>query len=167
MAKAQFFARFSMNSVAAFDHDLVRMKFTDLPFVLKNERRGYTHPWSGGIFRDCVNSGYECWLLTYLGKVIGHGIMSIAAGESHVLNVCVHPECQGHGFGRIMVEHLIGRAREREVKRMYLEVRPSNLIAYKLYESLGFDEIGIRANYYPAFVGREDALVLGMDLLPD
>ncbi len=153
-----------MSSVTAFDHEIVKMTFTDLPFVLKIERRGYTHPWSEGIFRDCINSGYECWLLTYLGKVIGHGIMTVAAGESHVLNVCFHPECQGHGFGRIMVEHLVGRARVANARRMYLEVRPSNLIAYKLYESLGFNEVGVRPNYYPAFVGREDALVLAMDL---
>jgi ribosomal-protein-alanine N-acetyltransferase len=63
-----------------------------------------------------------------------------------------------------MVEHLVGRARVANARRMYLEVRPSNLIAYKLYESLGFNEVGVRPNYYPAFVGREDALVLAMDL---
>jgi [ribosomal protein S18]-alanine N-acetyltransferase len=155
-----------MSSVAV-DHEFRRMLPEDMPGVMKNERRGYTHPWTEGIFKDCLNSGYECWLIICVKKVIGHGIISIAAGESHMLNVCIHPDCQGHGFGKIMVEHLLARARKREAKRIYLEVRPSNVVAYKLYENMGFNEVGVRENYYPAYVGREDALVLAMELLPD
>jgi len=136
----------------------------DLTTVLKNERRGYTHPWSEGIFLDCLNSGYECRVIVYVEKIIGHGILSVAAGESHLLNVCIHPDCQGHGFGKILVEHMLDRARRKDAQRIFLEVRPSNLVAYKLYENMGFDEIGIRQNYYPAHAGREDAVVLTRDL---
>ncbi len=143
------------------------MEFVDLPHVLKNERRGYTHPWNEGIFRDCLRSGYECWLLVYRSRIIGHGILSVAAGESHLLNVCIHPDCQGHGFGKALVEYMLVIARKREARRVFLEVRPSNQIACQLYEDLGFNEIGIRENYYPAYVGREDALVLAMELLPE
>lgn len=153
-----------MSSVA-LDCDLQPMQLDDLPRVMKNERRSYTHPWTEGIFRDCLNSGYECWLISCVNKVIGHGILSVAAGESHMLNVCIHPDCQGHGFGKIMVEHLLTRARIKKAKRVYLEVRPSNLVAYKLYENMGFNEIGVREDYYPAYVGREDALVLALELL--
>ena len=145
--------------------DIRRMQMEDLPQVLRNERRGYTHPWSEGIFKDCLTNGHECWLMTASGKVVGHGIVSVAAGESHLLNVCVHPDCQGNGFGRVMVEHLLIRARERNASSMFLEVRPSNVVAYQLYEKLGFNEIGRRENYYPAYVGREDALVLAKELL--
>ncbi len=145
--------------------DIRRMQMEDLPHVLRNERRGYTHPWSEGIFKDCLTHGHECWLMSFTGKVVGHGIVSVAAGESHLLNVCVHPECQGHGFGRAMVEHLLRRARERNAKSMFLEVRPSNQAACQLYENLGFNEIGRRHDYYPAYVGREDALVLAKELL--
>lgn len=149
------------------DYEFRSMQLDDLPAILINERRGYTHPWSEGIFKDCIQSGYECWLIIYLKQVIGHGILSVAAGESHILNVCIHPDCQGLGFGKALVEHLLGKAKDKNAKRVFLEVRPSNRVAYKLYENLGFNEIGIRPNYYPAHIGREDALVLGKEFLPD
>ena len=141
-----------------------RMRLTDLPDVLRNERRGYTHPWTEGIFRDCLGNGQECWLLLCSDQNVGHGILSVAAGESHLLNVCVHPDFQGHGFGRILVEHLLERARTGEASTIFLEVRPSNVAACELYDKLGFNEVGIRENYYPSNVGREDALVLAKEL---
>lgn len=146
-------------------HEIRPMERNDLPAVMKNERRGYTHPWTEGIFRDCIESGYECWVLTFGDRTIGHAVSTIAAGESHILNVCVHPECQGNGFGRMLVEHLLSRAHHHEAGKVFLEVRPSNQVAQRLYEKLGFNEVGVRRNYYPAFVGREDALVLAKELL--
>ena len=145
--------------------DIRCMQMEDLPHVLRNERRAYTHPWSEGIFQDCLTRGHECWLMIYGGRIVGHGIISVAAGESHLLNVCVHPECQGSGFGRAMVEHLLRRAQARNAGSMFLEVRSSNMVAYQLYEKLGFNEIGRRENYYPACAGREDAIVLVKELL--
>ena len=97
--------------------------------------------------------------------MIGHGILSVAADESHLLNVCIHPDQQGNGYGRILVEFMIECARLKNAQSLFLEVRPSNMVAYKLYEALGFNEIGIRENYYPAYIGREDALVLAKELL--
>ena len=141
-----------------------RMQLTDLPDVLRNERQGYTHPWTEGIFRDCLRNGQECWLLMCSDQNVGHGILSVAAGESHLLNVCVHPDFQGHGFGRILVEHLLERARTGEASTIFLEVRPSNVAACEMYDKLGFNEVGIRENYYPSNVGREDALVLAKEL---
>jgi ribosomal-protein-alanine N-acetyltransferase len=140
------------------------MQLTDLPDVLRNERRGYAHPWTEGIFRDCLRNGQECWLLMCSDQNVGHGILSVAAGESHLLNVCVHPDFQGHGFGRILVEHLLERARTGEASTIFLEVRPSNVAACELYDKLGFNEVGIRENYYPSNIGREDALVLAKEL---
>ncbi len=145
--------------------ELRRMQLGDLPDVLRNERRGYTHPWTEGVFKDCLGNGQECWLLMYSDTTVGHGILSVAAGESHLLNVCVHPDYQGHGFGRILVEHLLKRARAGKASKIFLEVRPSNVAACELYDKLGFNEVGIRENYYPSFIGREDALVLAKELL--
>ena len=141
-----------------------RMQLADLPDVLRNERLGYMHPWTEGIFRDCLRNGQECWLLMSSNLNVGHGILSIAAGESHLLNVCVHPDFQGHGFGRILVEHVLERARVGNASTIFLEVRPSNVAACELYDKLGFNEVGIRENYYPSKVGREDALVLAKEL---
>ena len=141
-----------------------RMQLADLPDVLRNERLGYMHPWTEGVFRDCLRNGQECWLLMSSGQNVGHGILSVAAGESHLLNVCVHPDFQGHGFGRILVEHILERARAGKASTIFLEVRPSNVAACELYDKLGFNEVGIRENYYPSKVGREDALVLAKEL---
>ena len=141
-----------------------RMQLADLPDVMRNERLGYTHPWTEGIFRDCLRNGQECWLLMSSNLNVGHGILSIAAGESHLLNVCVHPDFQGHGFGRILVEHILERARAGKASTIFLEVRPSNVAACELYDKLGFNEVGVRENYYPSKVGREDALVLAKEL---
>lgn len=153
-----------MSSVE-LDYKLRQMQAEDLPTVLKNERVSYSHPWSEGIFSDCIESGYECWLLIADYRIIGHGILSVAASEAHLLNACVRPDYQGNGFGKIVVKFMLNRARERGARRVYLEVRPSNRIAYRLYENLGFNEIGVRKDYYPAFVGREDALVLAREIL--
>ncbi|MEZ7971721.1 MAG: ribosomal protein S18-alanine N-acetyltransferase [Pseudomonadales bacterium] len=141
-----------------------RMQLADLPEVLRNELGGYTYSWTEGIFRDCLRNGQECWLLMCGDQNVGHGILSVAAGEAHLLNVCVHPDFQGNGFGRALVEHLLERARAGEASTIFLEVRPSNEAACELYDKLGFNEVGIRENYYPAKVGREDALVLAKEL---
>ena len=141
------------------------MRLIDLPHVMRNERRSYSHPWNEGIFRDCIKSGYQCWLLIVAKKVIGHGVLSVAAGESHLLNVCVHPDCHGNGFGRQLTTHLLECARKLNAERVFLEVRTSNRAAYQLYDSLGFNEVGVRPGYYPAHIGREDALVLAKEFL--
>ena len=155
-----------MSAVAA-GPSFRRMQVTDLADVMRNERRAYTHPWTQGIFNDCIRSGYDCWLIEMDGRIVGHGVLSVAAGDGHVLNVCVEPNHQGAGLGRLLVIHLLRAAQGLRAARVFLEVRPSNLVAYKLYESLGFNEIGVRRDYYPAFVGREDALVLARELFPD
>jgi len=152
-------------SSVEIEYELNRMRHVDLSDVIRNERQSYTHPWTEGTFADCLNSGHECWLFVHERLTIGHGILSVGAGESHLLNVCINPAQQGNGFGRILVKHMLHRAKLRGAARMFLEVRPSNVVAYKLYEDLGFNEIGVRKNYYPAVEGREDALVLAMEFI--
>ena len=90
--------------------------------------------------------------------------MSIGAGEAHVLNLCVAPQWHRHGIGARLLTHLQVVARNHRVERMLLEVRPSNLAAVALYIGAGFVRIGERKGYYPAADGREDALVLALDL---
>ena len=143
------------------------MREEDLTQVAKIEAAGYEFPWTLGIFRDCLRAGYGCWVLARPGdEIVGYGILSVAAGEAHVLNVCVDPSEQGGGHGRRLMKRLIDLARWHEAHRIFLEVRPSNTRAIALYHDLGFNEIGRRPNYYPAKKGREDALVLALELLP-
>ena len=136
----------------------------DLPEVAAVEQSSYAFPWSENIFRDCLRVGYTCRALDLAGRVIGYGIMSVGAGEAHILNVCVRDEFRNLGFGRRLLEHLLERAAATGVGEAFLEVRPSTLAAIRLYQRLGFEQIGIRRGYYQAPDGREDAIVLKHDL---
>lgn len=143
------------------------MREADLDAVMAIEQRAYPFPWTRGIFRDCLAAGYPAWLLVEHGLAIGYGVISLAADEAHILNVCVAPERQGRGLGRQLLRALVQGARERRAERVFLEVRPSNPHAIALYHSEGFNEIGRRPRYYPANMGREDAIVMAIELLPD
>jgi ribosomal-protein-alanine N-acetyltransferase len=136
----------------------------DLPEVAQVEQLSYAFPWSENIFRDCLRVGYTCRTLDLSGQVIGYGVMSLGAGEAHILNVCVRAEFRNLGFGRRLLEHLMERAAASGVAEAFLEVRPTNLAAIRLYQHLGFEQIGIRRGYYQAPEGREDAIVLKRDL---
>ena len=128
------------------------------------ERAAYPHPWSKGIMSDCLNSGYCCWLCQFDGEVIGHSVMSVAVGESHILNLAIHPDYQGRGLGRRLLGHMLDIARRHHATSAFLEVRASNHTAAGLYDSIGFNEIGRRDGYYPAENGREDAIIYGLEL---
>jgi ribosomal-protein-alanine N-acetyltransferase len=142
------------------------MQAGDLKSVAAVERAAYQFPWSLGIFRDCLLAGYHCLVLDVGGSVTGYGIMSVAAGEAHLLNLCVHPHAQNLGYGRRLLAAMLEKAAESEAERVFLEVRPSNRIAQHLYRSVGFEQIGIRPAYYQAEYGREDAIVLAIALPP-
>lgn len=144
------------------------MRADDLDTVMAIELRAYPFPWSRGIFADCLSSGYSAWVLEQGSQIIGYGVLSVAADEAHVLNVCVDPLVQSRGHGRLMLRTLLGSARSNNAQRVFLEVRPSNTAAIALYQSEGFNEIGRRPRYYPAANnGREDAIVMAIELLPD
>ncbi len=142
------------------------MREDDLDTVHAVEIRSYEFPWTVGIFRDCLRADYPSWVLVQEGRIIGYFLMSIAAGEAHVLNICIDPARQGRGYGRHLLRALLHVARGRSAERVFLEVRPSNAGAIALYHSEGFNEIGRRPRYYPARDGREDALVMAIELLP-
>ncbi len=136
----------------------------DLDDVMTNEIRGYAYPWTRGIFLDCLKTGHDCRVLCVDGQISGHAIMRAAAGEAHLLNVCVRRDRQGIGLGRLFVRYVLKRAQVAGAETMFLEVRPSNKAAVALYESLGFLEVGRRSEYYPGEIRREDALVLAVKL---
>jgi len=146
--------------------ELAAMQPGDLETVAAIESAAYEFPWTLGIFRDCLRAGYECWVMRLGGEIIGYSVLSVAAGEAHLLNACVAPVQQGRGYGRHLVRRMVDIARWHRVHRVFLEVRPSNPAALVLYQSLGFNEIATRPNYYPARNGREDAIVMAMELLP-
>lgn len=143
------------------------MRETDIDTVMAIETRAYPFPWTDGIFRDCINACYPSWLLMQDGSIIGYGVISVAAREAHILNICIDPDVQSHGHGRRLLRALVRIARAQNAERIFLEVRPSNPRAIALYFDEGFNEIGRRPRYYPSHLGREDAIVMAMELLPE
>ncbi|WP_103645921.1 ribosomal protein S18-alanine N-acetyltransferase, partial [Campylobacter concisus] len=99
------------------------------------------------------------------GLLIGYGVLSIAADEAHVLNICIDPLAQTHGRGRQLLRALVHLAADRGAQRVFLEVRPSNAPARAPFHSEGVNEIGRRPRYDPAAQGREDAVVMAIELV--
>lgn len=141
-----------------------RMVEGDIDKVMSIEKQGYSYPWTAGIFRDCMRVGYYCQVMELDGELAGYGVLTLGAGEAHVLNLCVNPALQGRGLGRAMLEHLLNAARRLHADTVLLEVRPSNKVALHLYQAVGFNEVGVRNAYYPDHEGREDALILALPL---
>lgn len=155
-----------MSAVLKLENAEIRpMVDADIAEIVAIEQSAYTHPWTEILFEDCLRVGYCCWVMERHGAIIGYGIISVGAGECHVLNLCVKPEMQNNGYGSAMLEHLLEIARSHNVEVVFLEVRPSNRRAIRLYEKAGFNEIGLRSNYYPAVDGREDAIILARSLV--
>ena len=140
------------------------MRHDDLPHVSDIERRSYEFPWSHGVFRDCLLAGYQCIVLERDDEVTGYGILSVAAGEAHILNLCVTPAFRSHGYGERLLDEMLFRARTSSVREIFLEVRPSNANALALYKKKGFYQVANRPAYYQAREGREDAAVLAKKL---
>jgi len=136
----------------------------DVGAVVDIERAAYQFPWSEGIFRDCLRVGYVCRVACVDDEVVAYGVMSVGAGEAHILNLCVNAHFRCRGVGRRMLEYLIDRARAAGMGEAFLEVRPSNIAAIRLYQSMGFEQVGVRRGYYQAVGGREDAAVLKLSL---
>lgn len=100
--------------------------------------------------------------LTETGRLVAYGGISLAADEAEILNIAVHPDFRHLGIGSRLMRHLMHAAHERGAASLYLEVRASNVAAHALYRSLGFDEIGVRKNYYKS--PREDAVLMARSL---
>lgn len=136
----------------------------DLPRLLRIEKLTQITPWTKETFERCWQVGYLGWVIELDEKVVAFIIVSMRAGEAHILNLCTHPDFQRRGFAMQLLEHVLSVARKKEVGIAYLEVRRSNVNAITLYDKLGFTQIGDRKNYYITAKGREDALVFAKDL---
>ena len=131
----------------------------DVPEVSDIERRSYEFPWNHGVFRDCLLAGYYCLVVERDSAVVGYGVLSIAAGEAHILNLCIDPMYRELGYGERLLDEILVVANDQEVREIFLEVRPSNEKAIALYSKKGFRNIAYRPAYYQASEGREDAAV--------
>ena len=145
----------------------IPMTSSDIPKVIEIELSAYAQPWTEAIFHDCLRVGYSCWILKQSEKnqIIGYLILSIAATEMHILNLCIRPENQGMRLGTQLLRQAIKLGKQVHVESCFLEVRLTNTTGIRLYLNEGFERIGLRKNYYPTKNGREDGVVMKKSLL--
>ncbi len=153
-----------MSAVLKDASDLTPMREEDLDAVMAIESAVYTHPWSRGNFADSLRAGYDCRTLRFGGELLGYFVVMAAAGEAHLLNLSVAAAHQRRGIGSGLLREAAAIALARGARSLFLEVRPSNRGAQALYTRFGFRKVAVRRGYYPAHVGREDALVLTLAL---
>ena len=144
--------------------DYSYLDFNHLDSVLEIERESNPFPWTARNFSDCIEKGYYSMVLEDNERLVGFAIMTISSEESHLLNIGVNKDFRGSGFGEQILKKMIIAAEVMGSKKIILEVRVSNKIAYRLYEKLGFHEIGERKKYYRLPEGREDAYVMSKTL---
>jgi ribosomal-protein-alanine N-acetyltransferase len=140
------------------------MQLDDLDAIILIEKVNFPFPWTVGNFKDSMTSGHYCVVLEMDNTIIGYAILMMVLDEAHLLNISVVPSCTGKGWGRYLLNHMMQTGQDKGGLNMFLEVRTSNTSAITLYESIGFNEMGLRPGYYPAHNGREDALLMGVAL---
>jgi len=156
-----------VTTIADKGHPLIRrFGMDDVDRIYEIEKLAYPFPWSRGIFVDCLRVGYACFGLQIGKNLAGYAIVSCAAGEAHLLNLCIHPDWQHRGYGSLLLEYMINHVARLGSEAMFLEVRASNPRAASLYKNRGFKVIGRRPSYYKAGDGREDAIVMRLALDP-
>ena len=141
-----------------------RMEERDLDLVASIEEAVHLHPWTRGNFSDSLEAGYHCWVVERERRVVAYGVVLIAADEAHLLNLSVASGWQRRGIGSELTRFFVKLARDYRADKIFLEVRPSNTAARALYARNGFSEIGRRRDYYPTAEGREDAVVMELEL---
>ncbi len=141
------------------------IRVNDLAEVVKIEQAANRFPWSLKNFEDCLLAGHHAWLLiNEQNEIVGYTVVQVIVDELHLLNICISPQFQGKGYGRHLLNKVIELADDQSASVILLEVRRSNHRAQQLYLQSGFNEISVRKGYYPAEKGREDAILMAMDL---
>lgn len=135
--------------------------------VMVIERLAYPYPWARNMFVTSLSSKDICLILVADQKLVGYAVVNYILDEAHLLNICINPEFSSMGLGRLLLRELILAAIAKNSAMFFLEVRSSNTRAASLYFSEGFNEVGVRPNYYPSDKGREDAILMTLDLSVD
>jgi ribosomal-protein-alanine N-acetyltransferase len=140
------------------------MQENDLSTVSQMERSEFLAPWSEDSFRSAIRDPKGMNLVCETdGRLIGYLTSFLVLDEAFLTNLFIEPRERRKGYGRRLLNNLIGRIREKGVKRILLEVRRGNFAAVTLYQKMGFSSIGVRPGYYSN--PKEDALVMRLSLL--
>ena len=143
------------------------MDTRDVDAVVAVEALAYSHPWSRGNFIDSLASGYLAEVLCSADSgIVGYFVAMAGVDELHLLNITVAPAWQGLGHGHALLNAVQAHALGMRLGTLWLEVRQSNQRARALYRRRGYAEVGLRRGYYPAAEGREDAVVMRLQMDP-
>lgn len=146
------------------------MQDSDIDGVYAIELAAHRAPWSRDIFSDCLSVGYDCRVLEVDGKkgveLASYIICRYHVNTCHILNLCVAPDWQGKGYGKVLLQDVLKHLDRKNIELIILEVRPSNIAALHLYKKMGFQQIGIKRDYYQDEEGVEDAIVLQKRVSP-
>ncbi len=158
------------------DHQFYLREATlaDVEAMLSLEKKISPRGWSHADFVSSVSSSHHCQVLftdeSVNKKLVAYIITSTAADEAELLNIVVSPDYQRQGIASQLLE-LVFTSFDKSIHSLFLEVRASNKAAFSLYDHLGFNEVGIRPNYYPALSkngsptsAREDAIIMAKPL---
>ncbi|WP_369309865.1 ribosomal protein S18-alanine N-acetyltransferase [Providencia rettgeri] len=140
------------------------LKQSDLATAFLIEKLSHDFPWTERVFYGNQGEKYHNLKISINNQIVGYAITQCVLDEATLFNIAIHPDYQGKGYGRLLLEQLINELINKGIITLWLEVRESNASALKLYEKLGFHEVTVRKDYYPAKNGREDALVLALTL---
>ncbi|TQV80033.1 ribosomal-protein-alanine N-acetyltransferase [Exilibacterium tricleocarpae] len=142
------------------------MTAADLDVVAAIEASVHSHPWSRDSFTSSLAAGHDCWVAEAGQRPLGYLVAAAGGGEAELLNISVAAADQGQGIGAVLLDFVVAQVAPK-AELLFLEVRPSNAAAIDLYHSRGFNEVGVRPNYYPRGGGREDALIFARVLSGD
>lgn len=145
---------------------LREMRREDLPAVLEIERRSFAQPWSRAFFEKELATPFARLVAAEEDAASGRWLVGYTCrwrvtDEVHLLNVAVHPERRGLGYGWALVSAVVEESRLASARAVFLEVRAGNVVARRLYRQLGFKDLGIRRGYYGP---GQDAIVMELRL---
>ena len=140
------------------------MTINDLAQVMAIENNNHPYPWSEKIMSDCFKDNYESYVYVLDNQIVGYIVQVLAADESNILNICVDESHRQLGIAKKLMDNAIEYSSSADIKTVFLEVRSSNNAAINLYVKSGFTEVGLRKGYYPSGSGREDAIVMALEV---
>ena len=142
------------------------MAASDVPEVVRMEAEAFSTPWKEDTFHSLLERpGVELWVADLAGEVAAYAILWCILEEGELANIAVRDDLRGRGIGSDLLDWMLDVADRSGVQTIYLEVRESNEGALRLYRGRGFEEIGVRKEYYDR--PREDARVLKLALGAD
>jgi [ribosomal protein S18]-alanine N-acetyltransferase len=152
--------------VTSAEVTIVAMRPAHIDALMPHERAMFgTEAWTESAYRsELADTRLRHYVVAEgtNGDVLGWAGVMVIAETAQVLTIGVIPEARRRGTGRRMLAALTDEARRRDAHEMFLEVRVDNPAAQALYESDGYQRVGVRRGYYDA--GRIDAVTMRRDL---